>query len=94
MTPFCADAESGWQWTAGGDAAEASDPETKAIAAKWQKFIEKHEQSDEKIYANKAEMKDLCRKHGVARVHRTKLWFAFSGAHRMRKVLYRLLSGV
>ena len=30
-------------------------------------------------------MKDVCRKHGIARVHRTKLWFAFSGAHSIRK---------
>jgi hypothetical protein len=30
-------------------------------------------------------MKEVCRKNGIARVHRTKLWFAFSGAHSIRK---------
>jgi hypothetical protein len=51
---FTSDAESGWQWaSASGDAAEASDPDGPWLAAKWQKFIEKHEQSDEKIFANK-----------------------------------------
>jgi len=28
-----------------------------AAAEKWQKFIEKHEQSDERIHANKADVR-------------------------------------